>query len=118
MTPDRIIAFAGDGQVVGADFIADPRSFEAIIQSRNGLIIPSLRPNNSSLREPGLRIREVNNRDYTYQFFQLTPDCRVDGSFELPPLPTQGEYAIPIQGAVLFSTNKQTIVIDLPATQQ
>ena len=118
MTQDRIIAFAGDGQVVGADFIADPRGFEAILQSRNGFIIPSLRPKNSNLRQAGLRIREANTRDYTYQFFQLTPDCRITDSFELPPLPTQGEYAIPIQGAVLFSTNKQTIVIDLPATQQ
>ncbi len=107
----RVVRFAPDGTVMGADVISDQRNYRWVLPGADRLILVSLFTSEQVLQQGVSRGRT----EHTYRLYALSPDCKLLGEpVQLSPLPERLTAAALVDGRLLLSTGSNTLVVGLP----
>lgn len=107
---DRVLRYDRDGRISGADVVAEPRDYRWLLMAADGMIAISQYDIRQAAIEGEIRRRTVR----TYRIYPFSPDGRIEGAaIELPPNPNRLVEARMINGAVLLSTEDQTLVLPM-----
>ncbi len=107
----RVVRFAPDGTVMGADVISDQRNYRWVLPGEERLVLVSLFTSEQVLQQGVSRGRT----EHTYRLYTLSPDCKLLGEpIQLPPLAERLEAAALVDGRLLLSAGSHTLAVGLP----